>query len=134
MCTTSTVGMFDIKNRNVIITGAAQGLGKEFARRLLLKGCNVCLSDINESKGQETKIQFQKEFGLNDNSLCFINCDVSDKEAWTKLWNFAEKNFNGSIDILINNAGLNHTVSKEFLTSEKYTYISNSTFFVYYTI
>ena len=103
--------MFDIKNRNVIITGAAQGLGKEFARRLLLKGCKVCLSDINEAKGQDTKIEFQREFGLNDNSVCFINCDVSDKEAWTKLWNFAEKNFNGPIDILVNNAGLNHTVS-----------------------
>ena len=107
--------MFEIENRNVIITGAAQGFGKEFARRLLLKGCKVCLSDINEAKGQDTKIEFQREFGLNDNSVCFINCDVSDKEAWTELWNFAEKNFNGPVDILVNNAGLNHTVSYRIL-------------------
>ena len=43
--------MFETKDRRVIITGAAQGLGKEFATRLLKSGAKVCISDIDEIKG-----------------------------------------------------------------------------------
>ena len=102
--------MFDVKNCRVIITGAAQGLGKEFAKRLLQKNCKICLSDINEIKGLETKAEFQKIFDLDDHSLCFIKCDVADKDAWDILWNEAERTLEGPIDILVNNAGLNHLV------------------------
>ena len=42
---------FEVKNKIAIITGSAQGLGKEFARRLLEKGGKVCLSDINIENG-----------------------------------------------------------------------------------
>ena len=44
--------MFETKGRRVIITGAAQGLGKEFAKRLLKSGAKVCISDIDEIKGK----------------------------------------------------------------------------------
>ena len=119
--------MFDVKNCRVIITGAAQGFGKEFAKRLLQKNCKICLSDINEIKGLETKAEFQKVFDLDDNSLCFIKCDVADKDAWDILWNEAERKLEGPIDILINNAGLNHLVCTlvSMLCCSLYVYISN---------
>ena len=58
---------------------------------------------------------YQKEFGLNDNGVCFVKCDVAVKEAWSELWNTAEKLLEGPIEILVNNAGLNHTVSFFYL-------------------
>ena len=103
--------MYEVKGSRAIITGSAQGFGKEFAKRLLGKGCKVCLSDIDEVKGQETKSQFQKQFGLDDHSICFIKCDVSVKDDWTELWNSAEQILGGKIDVLINNAGLSPIVS-----------------------
>ena len=103
--------MYEVKGSRAIITGSAQGFGKEFAKRLLGKGCKVCLSDIDEVKGQETKSQFQKQFGLGDHSICFIKCDVSVKDDWTELWNSAEQILGGKIDVLINNAGLSPIVS-----------------------
>ena len=103
--------MYEVKGSRAIITGSAQGFGKEFAKRLLVKGCKVCLSDIDEVKGRETKSQFQKQFGLDDHSICFIKCDVSVKDDWNKLWDSAEKILGGKIDILINNAGLSPIVS-----------------------
>ena len=103
--------MYDIKGRIVIITGSAQGMGKEFAKRFLENGAKVCLSDIDEIKGNETKKLFQKEFGINDNAVCFVKCDVSNKEDWPKLWNSAEIFLKGPIEILVNNAGLNPSVS-----------------------
>ena len=107
--------MYEVKGRRAIITGSAQGFGKEFAKRLLQKGCKVCLSDIDEIKGLETKVQFQKQFGLADDGVCFVKCDISVSEAWSTLWDSAEKILNGSIDILINNAGLNPYVSTTFI-------------------
>ena len=108
--------MYDVKNSRAIITGSAQGLGKEFAKRLLQDGCKVCLSDIDIEKGLETKSQFQKQFGLGDDVVCFVKCDISINEDWTELWESAEKYLNGPIDILINNAGLFPAVSYYILS------------------
>ena len=82
--------MFEIKDRLVIITGAAQGMGKEFSRILLKSGAKVCISDIDEIKGNETKALFQQHFGLDDSGVCFVKCNVSKKEDWPKLWDTAE--------------------------------------------
>ena len=90
----------------MIITGGAQGLGKEFARRLLQEGCRVCISDVDVAKGCETVNLFQKQFGCSDDGLCFVKCDVSKKEEWSELWNSAVKMLGGPVDILVNNAGL----------------------------
>ena len=54
---------FDPKNKIAIITGSAQGFGKEFAKRLLAKGAKVCLSDLNVEKGQKTLEELQNTFG-----------------------------------------------------------------------
>ena len=102
--------MFETKGRRVIITGAAQGMGKEFSKILLKSGAKVCISDIDEIKGNETKVLFQQKFGLDDSGVCFVKCNVSKKEDWPKLWDTAEILLKGPIEILINNAGLNPSV------------------------
>ena len=37
-----------LKGKNVIVTGAASGVGKELTKQLLQKGCNVAAVDINK--------------------------------------------------------------------------------------
>ena len=111
--------MFDIRGKRVIITGGAQGLGKEFARRLLQEGCRVCISDVDVAKGAETKSLFQKQFGLGDDGLCFVKCDVSLKEEWKELWDTAVKMLDGPIDVLVNNAGLHPGVKPKLLHSRE---------------
>ena len=103
--------MFDVRGKRVIITGGAQGLGKEFARRLLQEGCRVCISDVDVDKGGETVNLFQKQFGCAEDGLCFVKCDVSQKEEWIALWDSAVKTLDGPIDILVNNAGLHPGVN-----------------------
>ena len=61
--------MFDVSGKRAIITGGAQGFGRQFARRLLQKGCKVCITDIDENKGLNTKKEFQEQFGIKDNRL-----------------------------------------------------------------
>jgi len=98
--------MFELTGRRVIITGAAQGFGKEFARRLLQENCCVCISDIDIDTGNKTKSEFQKEFELTENELCFVKCNVAVEQDWIDLWDNAEKLLNGPIEVLINNAGV----------------------------
>ena len=75
------------------------------------QGCKVCLSDLLEDKGQETKNEFQNKFQLGDDGVCFVKCDVTVEADWLNLWNSAERFLNGPINILINNAGVAPPVS-----------------------
>ncbi len=60
----ATVKMpFDVKNQVSIVTGSAQGFGREFAKRLLQNGAKVCLSDVNKDVGTKTLEEFNKYFG-----------------------------------------------------------------------
>jgi NAD(P)-dependent dehydrogenase (short-subunit alcohol dehydrogenase family) len=44
--------------------------------------------------------------------VCFVKCNVASKEEWYNLWDEAEKQLEGKIEILCNNAGVSPTVSK----------------------
>ena len=54
---------FAIQDHVAIITGSAQGFGKEFAIRLLEKGAKVCISDVDENAGEETKKELSERYG-----------------------------------------------------------------------
>ena len=69
------------------------------------------MSDVDIDTGYKTKSEFQKEFGLADNEICFVKCDVSLEQDWIELWDTAEKLLEGSISVLINNAGVHPGVS-----------------------
>ena len=70
------------KQKIAIITGSAGGLGKEFARRLLLEGASVCISDVNAGLGFETLAEFSAEFGKD--RVCFVKCDVTSRNDWER--------------------------------------------------
>ena len=87
-----------------IITGSAQGFGKEFAKRLLQSGARVCISDVNQSEGQKTTDEFIQVFGKD--KVTFKECNVTKQEDWDGLWNHAEDCFGDQVTLLINNAGV----------------------------
>jgi len=97
----------ELKGRVVVITGSAQGLGRAFANRLLQDGAKVCLSDIHEPAGEDTKKEFQTRYGVDN--VHFVRCDVTKLEDLTTLYDEAEKYFEDKVDIWCNNAGINHT-------------------------
>ncbi|QFT90549.1 3-oxoacyl-[acyl-carrier-protein] reductase FabG [Bacillus sp. THAF10] len=87
-----------MENKIVIVTGAANGIGKGIAEAFIEKGAIVILADLNLKAGQA----LQKELG--DHSL-FVQTDVRKEEDIINLMNTTLTQFN-KIDILINNAGV----------------------------
>ncbi len=90
-----------IQGKCAIITGAARGIGKQFATDLLKAGAKVSICDVNENYLQETKENFLKK-GFNIDTY---TVDVTSEDEVVEFYQkVAEKN-NG-IDITINNAGV----------------------------
>ena len=90
-----------LRNKIVLITGAASGIGKATAELFSKEGAIVILSDINDLKGN----QALKECREN-NTLCeYFHLDVSHESEWMKIFNYIKNKYD-RLDILINNAGI----------------------------
>lgn len=94
---------FDLKEKVVVITGAAGVLCSSFAQSLAKSGAKVALLDIAYDKAAEVAIEISCQGG---NATAF-SANVLDKLSLIKCKNEVLKKF-GSIDILINGAGGNH--------------------------
>ncbi|MET3537563.1 SDR family NAD(P)-dependent oxidoreductase [Chryseobacterium limigenitum] len=89
-----------MKKQTVIVTGASSGIGLEIARYFLDRGDNVVINSQTESKLQ----QVYNELGAGEN-LAMVAGSVADKAVGEKLAKTAIERF-GSIDVLVNNAGI----------------------------
>lgn len=87
--------------KTAIITGASSGIGEATAMKLAKEGINVVLSARSEDKLKELKEKITKAGG----KALVAKLDVTDKENFKTVVDAAKKEF-GSVDILINNAGL----------------------------
>ena len=90
-----------MKNKTVIITGAASGIGKATAELFAREGANVVISDIQEPEGAKVV----KDICATGGKAMFFKADVSKVEEMEALVNFTLKNY-GNLDIAINNAGI----------------------------
>ena len=57
---------YEVKNKISIVTGSARGFGKEFAIRLLDKGAKVCISDVDDKAGEETREELKERYGSSN--------------------------------------------------------------------
>ncbi|MEP7372077.1 MAG: SDR family NAD(P)-dependent oxidoreductase [Chitinophagaceae bacterium] len=90
-----------MKNKTVIITGAASGIGKASAELFAKQGANVIVSDIQESEGNDVVKNICSAGGISS----FFKTDVSNPEEMEALVNFAVSTY-GKLDIAVNNAGI----------------------------
>jgi 3-oxoacyl-[acyl-carrier protein] reductase len=89
---------FDLTGRGALVTGASGGIGEAIARALHVKGAKVALSGTNREK-------LERLAGDLKEHVFILPCDLGDRAAVAKLAGDAEKAL-GSLDILINNAGV----------------------------
>jgi NAD(P)-dependent dehydrogenase (short-subunit alcohol dehydrogenase family) len=96
--------LFDLTGRTAIITGGSGLLGKQHARALLQKNCNILIWDINRIEMNLTMTKLIREFP--EKSIEFKQIDVSSETEIVSAISDYDLN-QKKIDILINNAALN---------------------------
>jgi len=97
-----TLSLFNLKGKTALITGSGSGIGLTLAKGLAGAGAKIILNGRNESK----LIKAQKILNGQGAEVSWLVFDVTDSDAVVKAINNYETN-HGSIDILINNAGIN---------------------------
>lgn len=90
-----------LKDSVAVITGAANGIGRETARLFAKEGAKVALADLMEESGQEVADTIQKEGG----EAFFYRTDVSDESSVQDTMDAVCQQWD-KIDILVNNAGI----------------------------
>lgn len=91
-----------LKGKNVIVTGATRGIGREIALTLAQNGANIAMNYRNLNSEVEDLINEIKSFGVD---ALAIKCDVSITEEVDKFVKEVKSHYN-TIDILVNNAGI----------------------------
>lgn len=81
-----------------LVTGAAQGIGREVAMLFSKEGAKVIVSDINDSQG----LLVAKEIG---GDYFYLHLDVKEENDWKKAISTILQKF-GKLNILVNNAGI----------------------------
>ena len=92
--------MRGLKDRGVIVTGGANGIGAAIARRLAEEGCTVGIFDLDATAGGAVAAEIKQ----NGGSASLHALDISDYEAVTSAVAAFEA-ASGPVSFLVNNAG-----------------------------
>ena len=90
--------MISLKNKNIIVTGASGGIGNSIVEKLNENGANVLATGTRIEKLEELKEKFK--------NIKILKFDVSEHEKIEEFINSATEELGGSLDCIVNNAGI----------------------------
>ena len=102
-------GRFD--GKNIIVTGAAGGIGEAYARGLAEEGASVIVADLNDEAGEKVAADIGGRY---------IHTDVADPESALALAEFAAES--GPVHGLVNNAAIYGGMKLDFLITVPWDY------------
>ncbi len=114
---------YDFRGKTVLITGGSRGLGLVLARQLAERGARlvICARDGEELRRAERDLL---EYGA---TVLAVPCDLTDHHQAKQLTERAIEHF-GSIDVLVNNAGIIAVSPIEHVTMDDYHRVMDANF------
>lgn len=91
--------------RVALVTGSTQGIGLEIARKIAAQGAQIVLNGLETPEQiKPLSKEFEQDYGK---SPLYISCDLSSPSQIEAMMQAIDKHY-GRLDILINNAGIQH--------------------------
>ena len=90
--------MNDLKEKNIIVTGATGGIGNSIISKLSEAGANILASGTKIEKLEELKKRYKK--------IKILRFDISQNEKIEEFMDNATKDLGGNLDCVVNNAGI----------------------------
>ena len=107
-----------LKEQVCIITGATKGIGLACAYEFAQEGAKVVLTGRTAALGNEAAEKIRSDGG----DAVFIRCDVSQKDQVDKLIEATVEHY-GHIDVVVNNAGVNHSADFFDITEKDWDWV-----------
>lgn len=104
-----------LQGKNVLITGAARGMGAAVAAHYAAQGARVCLGDVNDDGAAEVAEKIRADGG----DATSIRLDVTVREDHRAAVAHTVEAF-GSINVMVNNAGINKPLMFLDITEENW--------------
>jgi 3-hydroxybutyrate dehydrogenase len=109
-----------LKTKTALVTGSTSGIGLAIARALAAEGANVVLNGFGDANAIEAaRAEIESTYGVKAR---YSAADMSKPESITAMVREAEEAF-GSVDVLVNNAGIQFVSPIEEFPSEKWEQI-----------
>lgn len=106
-----------LKGKTAVVTGSTSGIGLGCARAFASGGANIVLNGIGAPGDVEkTRTAIEKDFGVK---AIYSPADMGEPMEIANMISFAERTF-GSVDVLVNNAGIQHVSPIEDFPVEKW--------------
>ena len=108
--------MSKLKNKVAVVTGASKGIGAGIAKGLAAEGASVVVNYASSKEGADRVVA---EIVKNGGKAVAVQADVSKSSDVRRLFAETQKAF-GTLDVLVNNAGVYDLVPLEEITEEQF--------------
>ncbi|CAD2071369.1 3-oxoacyl-ACP reductase [Jeotgalicoccus coquinae] len=113
-----------LKDKAVIITGGAGGIGSGMAKAMAKEGAKVAIVDLNEEQGNAVLSELQE---ISPDSM-FIKADLTEREKLHEIVDTVVEKY-GKLDVLVNNAHASRQVNFEDTTQADMDFSFNTGFY-----
>lgn len=106
----------DFKDKIIVVTGAAKGLGAAISKEFLRHGAKgIAMLDLNEEQVKATAV----ELDPNQETVLALSCNVADEKSVEEAFQKIFARF-GRVDVLVNNAGITRDAMAHKMTAEDF--------------